>query len=84
MGKTFLPGCFIATVAWGSPETEEVKLLRRFRDVHLARTIIGRKIVRIYYRFGPIAASYIKSRPRLCNLVRFILRPVVAILKKSS
>ena len=62
--------CFVATACYGSGSAEPVMVLRKFRDSILADSIMGRKFIGIYYKYGPYAADYILSR----NILRLIVR----------
>ena len=66
-------GCFIATAVYGNYNAPEVLVLRRFRDEKLMRSGYGRKFVRLYYRYSPPIADFLKTQPRLSGLVRKIL-----------
>jgi len=68
-GKGGKTGCFIATVVCGI-DSEEVRILRRFRDNVLADSAAGRLLVRIYYRISPAIASVIASSPKARYIVR--------------
>ncbi len=46
-------GCYIATCVYGSYDCQEVWTLRRFRDQTLAKTVIGRIFIKIYYWTSP-------------------------------
>jgi len=61
--------CFIATAAYGTPFTEDIDVLRDFRDDVLKESPRGQAFVDWYYENGPAAAEFIKDRPML----RFVL-----------
>ena len=80
MGRKRSGGCFIATAVFGSPLSEEVGFLRRFRDLRLqSRT--GKKLVRIYERHSPPLARRLESHPGLKASVRVFLIPAVRLAR---
>lgn len=46
-------GCYIATSVYGSYDTPNVWVLRRYRDFYLSKFAIGRAFIRMYYRISP-------------------------------
>ena len=72
-------GCFVATAAFGANWVAEVQVLRDFRDRYLVTHAPGRAFVNWYYRYGPVAASYIDENVGLKPLVRALLWPLVAL-----
>lgn len=46
-------GCYIATAVYGSYDCPEVWTLRRYRDMRLARSYMGRAFVSGYYKISP-------------------------------
>ncbi len=71
-------GCFIATAAYGSYGTTEVKILRNFRDQYLLTNNIGRDFVRLYYAYSPSLAGFVSESALLKHTVKLMLTPVVA------
>lgn len=70
-------GCFIATMAFGSPMAGQVEILRQFRDRYLLTNSSGQKFVAWYYRTGPAAADYIKDMPLVKAAIRVALYPLI-------
>lgn len=65
--------CFIATAVYGSIDSPQVQQLRAFRDYKLMQTWLGRKIVRMYYRYSPTIAERLSFGSRRANAVRMAL-----------
>jgi len=75
--------CFVATACYGSATTQEVMLLRRFRDRTLAHTRIGRGLIFRYYQLSPMLAAHIARSPRLRHFVRQLcFAPVIKLLRR--
>lgn len=56
-------GCYIATVCYGSYEAPEVIAFRKYRDIVLKKSFIGRLIIKLYYSFSPTIANLLVKRP---------------------
>lgn len=75
-------GCFIATAAYGTPFTEEINILRMWRD-SINKGFLGRIFVRFYYFISPAIADFIRPRNNLRKIVRIFLNPFVRYLSKK-
>jgi hypothetical protein len=82
--EVFDVGCFVATAAHGDATAPEVRVLRRYRDEVLRRSLAGRLFVRAYYGLGPYGARLIRGRPRAKAAVRFALRPAVRHARRKT
>lgn len=71
--------CFVATAAYGSPLSDCVQVLRRFRDIYLMPNTAGKRLVDLYYRLGKPAALYMEKHPWLKPPVRVALYPLVGL-----
>ncbi|MCB0361787.1 MAG: hypothetical protein KDD35_03660 [Bdellovibrionales bacterium] len=76
--------CFIATVVFENPTSKEVLLLRHYRDRVLRKSVHGRRIILIYYRYSPRLAGYIAKSPTLKKCLRPLLRFCAERLGKTS
>jgi hypothetical protein len=74
-----VPVCFIATAAYGTPMTDEIQILRGFRDEYLLASAMGEALVGFYYRVSPPIAEFINGHPNLRPMVRSGLAPAVAM-----
>ena len=74
-------GCFIATAAYGSYWSREVRRLREFRDRTLSRSVAGRWLIEQYYALSPPLANAIHGSDSLRALVRYVLTPLVWMLE---
>jgi hypothetical protein len=83
--KTYTPpsktggGCYVATAVYGSYDCPEVWVLRRFRDQSLARTALGKVLIRLYYLTSPRALRLVG--PTLSCLSRRPIDSLVKVLK---
>jgi hypothetical protein len=73
--------CFIATAAYGSPLAEEVQILRQFRDIYLAKTALGRRIITLYETHSPPFANFISHHETARSVTRALLWPLVIAVK---
>lgn len=76
-------GCFIATAVY-SEDSKEVNILRRFRDKFLLNNSAGKLFVKLYYKFSPPVADFIRDRAVLKKIGRGILAPVVFFADLSN
>ena len=70
-------GCFIATAAYGSYLSPEVKSLREFRDNVLLASAPGKQLVSLYYDLSPTLADIIQQSEATRTATRWVLTPVV-------
>ena len=78
------PFCFIATAVYGTDSTEEIDILREFRDVVLLPSGLGAELVSLYYKISPPIAEVISRDGFLRTAVKVgLVDPIVAILNWS-
>lgn len=74
VSKNAIPaGCFIATAAMGSLDAPEVKWLRRFRNQFLLTNGLGCEFVKIYCKYSPGLAEWIKKSPNTRMIVKWLM-----------
>jgi len=79
--STSTSGCFIATAAYGTPFSEEIDVLRNWRDNFLEASYPGRLFIRTYYTLSPPVADNISESDGKRRIVRTALGPIVKVLK---
>jgi hypothetical protein len=60
----------------------DVRYLRAFRDQYLLPSKLGRWLVGQYYRLSPPLADELRAHDDWRAIVRFALRPLVALSKR--
>jgi hypothetical protein len=82
-----VPGCIIATAAYGSELSGEVQFLRSFRDDKVMGTFAGSAFMKafnaFYYSFSPQVARFISGSPALKASTRALLYPLMGALHLS-
>ena len=76
--------CYIATAVYGSYDAPEVRVLRRFRDEVLSKSVPGRAFIRSYYAVSPPVARRLENAGRVNRLVRRLLDRIVHRLNTGS
>ena len=77
-------GCYIATAIYGSYNSSEVMVLRRFRDEVLINHWWGRVFVKLYYAVSPSVADKLKNANRINLIVRRQLDVFVNYLREEQ
>lgn len=75
--------CFIATAVFEDGHSQEVMVLRQFRDDFLITSGAGRRFVFWYYKNSPPLADWLQQRPWAKSTLRPLLRLVALAAKKS-
>jgi peptide/nickel transport system substrate-binding protein len=77
--------CLIATATYGSELSDEVQLLRNFRDKSILTTKTGSSFMIAfnawYYSFSPTVAAVIREHQTVRALVKLALYPLIEILR---
>ena len=70
--------CFIATAAYGTSTAKQLDVLREFRDDELLKSVVGSRLVALYYQVSPPMADFISEDTFVRTLVReLMIDPVV-------
>ena len=73
-------GCFISTELYG-PDSEEVRLLRRFRDQHLLPSRLGQRLVQSYYQGAPAIIPWMRRTVLIRGPIRWLVGGVVRLIR---
>ncbi|MCK5624883.1 hypothetical protein KAI04_03510 [Candidatus Pacearchaeota archaeon] len=72
-------GCFIATACYGK-DSEQVRVLRYWRDNNLLKNSFGKGFVNFYYNNSPPIADFIRDKPFLKGIVRGGISPLTKLI----
>lgn len=62
--------CFIATASYTTSIHPDLDTFRKFRDSQLLTNIVGRLLVKLYYKVSPTLADYITRKPAFRKFLR--------------
>ncbi|MDR3222958.1 MAG: hypothetical protein LBT66_04375 [Methanobrevibacter sp.] len=74
--------CYIATSVYGSYDSPEVRILRKFRDQKLKKTLIGRSFIKIYYAISPTIVKHFGNRKIFKHIIKRILDKIIVKLQE--
>jgi len=76
--------CFIATATIGNENHPYICTLRKFRDLVLSESVIGRTFISVYYFLSPPIAKLISRNKQLRRIsLRLIVQPAYKLANKS-
>ena len=73
-------GCYIATMAYGDYNHENVIILRKFRDNILNKYFFGRIFIKVYYKLSPKLVLLLKGSERINSYIKKTLNLFVKML----
>jgi hypothetical protein len=79
--KVSKPGCYLATYIYGA-DSQEVILLREFRDEVLMRSTFFKRFVDLYYCLSPKAIARFGNRPLFRLIVLVTLKPAIFVVSQ--
>lgn len=77
-------GCYIATAVYGSYDCPPVWTLRHFRDRYLAKRILGRAFIKVYYAISPTLVKLFGHTKWFNKFFRKLLDPMVKSLRAKG
>ncbi|MEX1015081.1 MAG: CFI-box-CTERM domain-containing protein [Candidatus Paceibacterota bacterium] len=75
--------CYIATMVYGDYDHPKVRVLRKFRDEQLAKTVPGRLFINTYYKYSPEFVNITKDMKFLHKMIRILLEKTLICWFKS-
>ncbi len=76
--------CFVATAVYDDPLARQLTVLRTFRDQFLMDSESGERLVRLYYRYGPGWAQWVKEHPALASPLQTVFDSAVSWLESND
>ena len=74
-------GCYIATMAYGDYDHPQVLQLREFRDNVLAKSCLGRLLIKVYYHYSPKLVEKLKNKKHINTMIRKTLNQFIKLIK---
>jgi hypothetical protein len=76
--------CYIATLAYQNIDHPKVEYLRIYRDARLSKSYIGRKFIKLYYKYSPSIVKWLNPYRIINRVIRKLLDSMIFILKKTE
>jgi hypothetical protein len=77
--------CFVATACYGDRLHPDVVALRSFRDNVMAKSVVGRFLIDVYWVIGPALAKHVQHDSFSGQMFRFLLAlPVKAVSHRGT
>lgn len=73
-------GCYIATMAYGNYNHPQVIELREFRDDFLSKTVFGKVLIKLYYKYSPSLVEKLKDKQNLNQIIRKVLDKFIVFI----
>lgn len=77
-------GCYTATAVYGSYDCPQVWTLRRYRDLTLYHTFVGKTFIKVYYRLSPILVKWFGDTLWFKALLKILLDKIVQKLQHNG
>lgn len=77
-------GCYIATSCYGSYDTPELLVFRKYRDTVLKKNIFGRIFIQLYYITSPFLVKKIGNHKLTTNFIRKYLDKIYNSLRDKA
>jgi hypothetical protein len=76
--------CYIATLAYQDIDHPKVEYLRIYRDARLSKSSIGRKFIKLYYKYSPSIVNWLNPYRIINRVIRKLLDLMIYIIKKTE
>jgi hypothetical protein len=76
--------CYIATVCYGTENSEEVLTLKWYRDIVLVNKPFGRLFISLYYSISPLLSRLMVDKTKLnLKIKKYVLQPIVSYITRK-
>ena len=73
--------CYIATMVYGDYNAPEVIELRKFRDNILAKYLLGRFFIAVYYRYSPFFVKKFNHSQPIKKTIKIFLQRLIKVVR---
>lgn len=77
-------GCYIATAVYGTYDCPELWTLRRYRDTYLAKYLLGRGFIKLYYSTSPSFVRLFGKNKWFTKVLKTVIDKIVRYLNNKG